>query len=50
LSTRAMFATCKTTCVSAPISDPAPPPHQRRSQSRWDAISTVANILKTHAL
>jgi len=37
-------------CVSAPVSDPAPPPHQRRPQSRRNTISTVANILKTQAL
>ena len=37
-------------CVSAPVSDPAPPPRRRRPQSRRNTISTVANILKTQAL
>jgi hypothetical protein len=37
-------------CVSALLSDPAPPPNQRRQQSKAAHISTITNILKTQAL
>jgi hypothetical protein len=37
-------------CVSALLSDPIEPPHQRRPQPGRDAISTIINILKKQAL